>query len=231
MHDCAATSSGNNSESYGGHGQMDPSSSLNETVAKSTALTNSGAVLRRKLEEEEKCSVCLDSMGDGGNGDCDVDDVLTYCQDGCGRSFHYECIMECVRHKNSRGEKFQCPLCRTQWRENVIKVTTATSSVDSLSLPTTASVSQAYSSNIATMSAKSNHDSKFHSNVFCRLCKKSNKKKVAEKNRNKTNIDTSMFLQIISHQVTNEGTTSRSGNNQSLHHPARSGSSKLKHVC
>jgi len=81
-------------------------------LKKRSASTNSKArvptpITRIEIEENDICSICHESMKH--------EEGLTYCKKKCGNNFHLNCIMIWAEHKNSIGEKINCPMCRADW--------------------------------------------------------------------------------------------------------------------
>eukprot|EP00347_Sterkiella_histriomuscorum_P013897 403362939 len=70
-------------------------------------------VNRMILDKDEPCCVCHENMKNTDN--------LTYCKYGCGRNIHIDCIEVWVKHKLSNNQQITCPLCRTDWGQNVLE--------------------------------------------------------------------------------------------------------------
>eukprot|EP00347_Sterkiella_histriomuscorum_P003657 403363451 len=70
-------------------------------------------VNRMILDKDEPCCVCHENMKNTDN--------LTFCKYGCGRNIHIDCIEVWVKHKLSNNQQITCPLCRTDWGQNVLE--------------------------------------------------------------------------------------------------------------
>ncbi len=65
------------------------------------------------LEEGETCCICYDEMA--------ADQNLTYCQHGCGKQIHVDCLERYVRFKKQNGLAANCPMCRAPLGQDIAK--------------------------------------------------------------------------------------------------------------
>lgn len=91
-------------EARGGRAGRGPAGAGGPVSGKAARRHASGHA-RRPLEDGETCPICLDDMT--------IDQHLTWCKAGCGKSMHGQCVLSLARHAAAGREAVvACPLCR-----------------------------------------------------------------------------------------------------------------------